>query len=162
MISRHSQRIRKPTVIWEAVEDPIPCDRKKAIQKASRTVKKEALIPILVEPIPASIPHELPSYHPPIRISKKRGKPRFEGLSELQTFQKFFTKAIIQLVVIAINSYAARQRSNSDLSYTRIWKDTTIGEIYRYIGVWLYMGMHPEAVRAIFWSPTHRLGRYLP
>ena len=96
-----------------------------------------------------------------MKISKKRGKSRFEGLSELQTFQKFFTKAIIRLVVIATNSYAARQRSHSDLLYTRTWKDTTIGEIYRYIGVWLYMGMHQEAVRAIFWSPTHQLSRYL-
>ena len=105
MISRRSQRIRKPTVIWEAAEAPIPHDRKKATQKASRTVKKEALTPIPVESIPASIPCELPSYNPPIRISKKRGKPRFEGLSELQTFQKFFTKTIIQLIVIATNSY---------------------------------------------------------
>ena len=83
MISRRSQRIRKPTVTWEAVEDSTPRDRKKAIQKASRTVKKEALTSILIEPIPASIPRELPSYDPPIRISKKRGKPRFKDLSEL-------------------------------------------------------------------------------
>jgi hypothetical protein len=74
MISRRSQRIRKPTVIWEAVEDPIPRDSKKAIQKSSRTVKKEALTPIPVEPIPASIPRELPSCNPPIRISKKTGQ----------------------------------------------------------------------------------------
>ena len=162
MISRRSQRIRKPTVIQEAAEAPISYDRKKAIQKASKTVKKKALTPIPIEPISTSIPRELPSYNPPIRISKKRGKPRFKGLSELQTFQKFFTKAIIQLIIIAINSYAARKRSHSDLLHTRTWKDIIIGEIYRYIGVWLYMGMHREAVRATFWSPTHQLGRYLP
>jgi len=105
MISRRLQRIRKPTVIWEAAEAPIPHDRKKATQKASRTVKKEALTPIPVESIPASIPCELPSYNPPIRISKKRDKSKFDSLSELQTFQKFFTKTIIQLIVIATNSY---------------------------------------------------------
>ena len=119
MISRRSQRIRKPKVIWEAAEDPTPPDQKKTTEKASRIVKKKALIPIPIEPIPASIPRELPSYNPPIKISRKQGKPRFESLSELQTFQKFFTKTIIQLVIIATNSYAARKRSNSDLLHTR-------------------------------------------
>src|SRR5436853_907041 len=105
MISRRSQRIRKPKVIWEAAEDPTPPDKKKTTQKASKIVKKEALTPIPVEPIPASIPRELPSYNPPIKISKKRDKSKFDSLSELQTFQKFFTKTIIQLIVIATNSY---------------------------------------------------------
>ena len=100
MISRRLQRIRKPTVIWEAAEAPIPHDRKNATQKALRTVKKEALTPIPIESIPALISCELPSYNLPIRISKKRDKPKFEGLSELQMFQKFFTKVIIQLIII--------------------------------------------------------------
>ena len=119
MISRRSQRIRKPTVIWEAAEDPTLPDRKKTTQKASRTIKKEALISIPVESIPPLIPRKLPSYNLPIKISKKRGKPRFEGLSELQIFQKFFTKVISQLVIIATNSYTVQQRSHSDLLYTR-------------------------------------------
>ena len=161
MISERSQRVRKPKVIWEAAWDLAPCTQKNAIRKARRTVKKEALVPIPVEPIPAPIPRQLPSYRPPIRIRKMQGRPTFSSLSELQTFQKFFTTTIIGLVVAATNSYAARHRTNSASLHDRTWKDTTIGEIYRFNGVWLYIGMHQEAVREVFWSSTHKLGRYL-
>jgi len=56
MISQRPRRIRKPKVIWEAVEDPTPRGRKTAIEKAPRTIEKEALIPIPVEPIPTAVP----------------------------------------------------------------------------------------------------------
>ena len=82
MDSQRPQRVRKPRVIWEAAEDTTARGRKRAIQKASRTTKKEALIPIAVEPIPTSISRELPSYTPPIKIRQRRGRPKFEGLSE--------------------------------------------------------------------------------
>jgi hypothetical protein len=62
MVSRRSQRIRKPTVIWEAAEDLTPHGRKKKTQKASKIIKKEALTFILVEPIFPSITRELLSY----------------------------------------------------------------------------------------------------
>ena len=61
--------------------------------------------------------------------------------------------------MVATNSYA---KSHRDDSHIRTWKDTTIGEIYRYIGIWLYMGMHREPVRDVFWSATHQLGRFMP
>jgi len=83
MDSQRPQRVRKPRVIWEAAEDTTPRGKKKAIEKAPRITEREALIPILVEPIPTSIPRELPSYTPPIKIRQKRGRPKFEGLSEL-------------------------------------------------------------------------------
>jgi hypothetical protein len=71
---------------------------------------------------------------------------------------------IIALIVSATNSYAENHDANrprEETPYSRTWKRTTLGEIYRYIGVWLYMGMHPETNRASYWSESHQLGRYL-
>jgi len=119
MDSQRPQRVRKSKVIWEAIEDTTRCSRKKAIQKAPRTTKKEALIPILVESIPLSIPRELPSYTPAIKIRQKRKRPKFKGLSELQIFKRFFTEMIIQLIMVAINSCAVRHQNDLDLPYIR-------------------------------------------
>jgi hypothetical protein len=41
MISRRSQRIRKPKVIWEAAEDPTPPDKKKRPKKLQESLKKK-------------------------------------------------------------------------------------------------------------------------
>jgi hypothetical protein len=50
MISERPKRVRKPKVIWEAVESlPTVCRPKNAVQKAPRTVKADALTPIAVE-----------------------------------------------------------------------------------------------------------------
>jgi len=48
MISQRLQRICKPKVIWEAAEVPGNKIAKRTISKGLRTVKKEVLIPILV------------------------------------------------------------------------------------------------------------------
>ena len=98
------------------------------------------------------------------KFEKKQGRPTFSNLSPIETFKRFICVTIIGLVVISTNAYAKRQRAEdiqNQSSSARTWKPTTIGEIYRYIGVWLYMGMHPEAARSSFWSQTHRLGRYM-
>ena len=83
MISERPQRVRKPRVIWEAVEDPKLYSQKTPIRKARRTVKKEALEPIPIELISVLIPRQLSSYRPLIRIRKRQGRPTFLGLSEL-------------------------------------------------------------------------------
>jgi len=51
MISQRPQRIRKPKVIWEAAEVPGDKIAKRTILKGLRTIKKEALIPILADPL---------------------------------------------------------------------------------------------------------------
>jgi hypothetical protein len=123
------------------------------------------LIPVAVEPLPRpfKLDEPLPAYTPPFQIKKKRGKPNFERLSAIETFQKFIDCDIIGRIRIATNAYAARARAkqSSDEYQQQNWHPTTSGELYRYLGVWLYMSFHPELRRDEFWSETHRLRRYL-
>jgi hypothetical protein len=161
MISQRPQRIRKPKVIWEAADNPRDHSKSQTASKAVRTTKQRAPAPIPVESLPI-LPTSLPSYTPQLKFRKKQGKPLCTNLTPIETFQKFIDIQIIQLVVENTNSYAARHRESNSLPQTRRWKPTTNGEIYRYIGVWLYMSMHHEALRQAYWSQTHQLGRYLP
>jgi hypothetical protein len=164
MTPQRPQRVRKPKVIWQAVEDTKLSTAEKAVEKAPRTNKKTAIEPILLEPLPSLIERPLPSYTPPFEIRKKIGRPTFSDLSPIETFKRFICVNIIALIVSATNSYAENHDANrprEETPYSRTWKLTTLGEIYRYIGVWLYMGMHSEPSRAFYWSESHRLGRYL-
>ena len=89
MTSERPKRDRKPKVIWEAAESLSTASRPKtAVQKASRTVKADALIPVAVEPLPrpSKLDEPLPIYTPRFQIKKKRGKPSFEGLSAIKIF----------------------------------------------------------------------------
>jgi len=164
MKSPRPKRLRKERVPWEAAVTPTLGAAKKSERKAPRTSKTDVLKPIPFEPLPASIERPLPCYTPPLKIRKKQGRPTFSNLSPIETFKRFICVTIIGLVAISTNAYAKRQRAEdiqNQSSSARTWKPTTVGEIYRYIGVWLYMGMHPEADRSSFWSQTHRLGRYM-
>jgi Transposase IS4 len=164
MNSQRPQRNRKPKVIWEAAGDHTERGIKIAVKKAPRTIKSEAFIPVAIEPLPLNAERELPTYVPQIKIRKKSGKPTFSDLSPIDTFKRFICIQIVMLVVVNTNSYAERKRQElgqDHFSCARTWKPTTIGEIYRYIGVWLYMGLHREATRQSFWSQSHQLGRYM-
>jgi len=170
MISERPKRDRKPKIIWEAIEDiSIASRAKKTAKKASRTNKTEALVLIAAEPLPPRINLDkpLPAYEPPLQIKKRQGKPSFEGLSAIDTFQKFIDQEIIGRIVTATNYYAQRARTNqstdkqSDGSQPQYWHPTCDGEIQRYLGIWLYMSLHREIMRTDFWSETYNLGRFL-
>jgi len=114
MISERPKRDRKPKIIWEAVETSSTASKaKKAPEKALRTNKTEALVPIAAEPLPRiNLDKPLPTYEPPLQIKKKQGKPSFEGLSTIDIFQKFIDREIIGRIVTTINYYAQRACTN--------------------------------------------------
>jgi hypothetical protein len=58
---------------------------------------KDALKPISLEPLPASIERPLPYYTPPLKI---QGRPTFSNLSPIETFKRFICVTTIRLVVI--------------------------------------------------------------
>jgi hypothetical protein len=135
MSSHRPQRTRRPKIIWEAAGDSTLRSAEKAVQKAPRTNKREALVPVALEPLPPSLEEELPTYQSPLNIRKKRGHPTFAGLSPLDTFKRFINQSIIDAVVANTNSCAQRQRDQLELLLSRAWKPTTTNEIYRYIGI---------------------------
>ena len=167
MYSERLRRDRKPKIIWEAVETSSTASRpKKSPKKALRTDKNEALVPIAVESLPPRInlDEPLPPYEPSLQIKNRQGKPSFEGLSAIDTFQKFIDQEIIGHIVTATNYYALNQQQQQqqpDGSHPRHWHPTCDGEIQRYLGIWLYMSLHREILRTDFWSETHNLGRFL-
>jgi hypothetical protein len=85
-----------------------------------------ALKPITTGPLPEAIkidpscPPELPSYDPPLKLRSKCSESQATDLSELHTFRKLFTQEVINIIIRAINSYAANAREEADiLKYTR-------------------------------------------
>jgi hypothetical protein len=153
MKSPRPKRLRREKVPWEAAVTPTLVAAKKAERKAPRTSKTDALKPIPLEPLPSSIERPLPCYTPPLNIRKKIGRPTFSNISPIETFKRFIYITIIGLVMISTNTYAEQKRAedtSDQSSSARTWKPTTIREIYRYIGIWLYMSMHPEATRPFF------------
>ena len=161
MISQRPQRIRKPKVIWEATDNPRDYSTSQTASKVLRTAKQKAPIPTSAKSVPI-LPASLPFYIPQLKFRKTQGKSLFTNLMLIEIFQKFIDIQIIQLVVKNTNSYAACHREDSSLSQTRRWKPTINGEIYWYIGIWLYMSIHHEAQRQVYWSQTHQLSQYLP
>jgi hypothetical protein len=68
----------------------------------------------------------------------------------------------VAIIVAATNSYAERQQKLDEITlYSREWKNTTPAEIWRYIGCLVYMGMHIEREHTLYWSDSHRLGRFI-
>jgi hypothetical protein len=64
--------------------------------------------------------------------------------------------------VVNTNAYAIRRMREENFSTPRRWKPTTVNEIYHYIAIWLYMGLHPEIERRAFWSlETHKLSQFM-
>jgi Transposase IS4 len=167
MLPRQSQRNRKPTVAWEAKEAPSAALGPKLTSKTARNKPETALKPVAVEPLPEStkldsnqLP-ELPVYTPPLELHYKPSESIATGLSELDTFQKLLTPAVVDLMVNATNSYTENARKITDEYSARPWSPVNSTEIWRYIGCLLYMGEHIERERSQYWSNTHHLGESL-
>jgi hypothetical protein len=111
MKSPRPKRLRKERVPWEAAVIPTLGAAKKAERKAPRISKIDALKPIPLESLPASIERPLPCYTPPLKIRKKQGRLTFLNLLSIETFKRFICVTIIRLVVISTNAYAKRQRT---------------------------------------------------
>ncbi|ERF77044.1 hypothetical protein EPUS_07950 [Endocarpon pusillum Z07020] len=71
-----------------------------------------ALKPVAIGPLPKTLEidvnqlPDLPAYKPSLELRFERSKPLLEGLSELDTFQKLLTPAIIDRIIKSTNSYA--------------------------------------------------------
>ena len=104
----------------------------------------------------------LPTYVPPIKLPSITGQGVPSDATELQTFQKFPTKRVVDTIVAATNSYAERKKAAEEHTVrARPWKNTTFAEVIRYIGCLVYMGMHIERQHESYWQDSHRLGRFL-
>jgi hypothetical protein len=53
----------------------------------------------------------LPTYVPPIKLPLIAGQGVHSGVTELQKFQKFLIKRVVNTIVAATNSYAERKQA---------------------------------------------------
>ena len=159
---RRTGRQRKPRTVWEQKGAPSAASDPKVPKKAARTVKKTALKPIAVGPLPEKIGLNadqlpgLPSYEPPLDLQYQPSKSLLFGQSELQCFQALLTPAIIDTIVAATNSYAENFQKKNLIPnpHTRSWKPVNSTDIWRCIGCLLYMGVHIETRHENHWTET--------
>nr|AEH41556.1 hypothetical protein [Endocarpon pusillum] len=168
MIPRKSQRVRKPVTIWEEKRAPSPATDPKITKKKARNRPETALRPVATEHLPLSsefdenhLP-ELPAYEPLLKLRYKSSESSATGLSELQTFKKLFSQAVIDIIVDATNSYAENARQIAkECPFARPWKLVNSTDIWRYIGCLLYMGEHIEKKHEEYWQMSHCLNKSL-
>ena len=67
-------------------------------------------------------------------------------------FSLFFSDEVLVRIRDNTNQYAQFHPSPADQLYTRKWYPTTVPELKAYIGVYIWMGLHPETTRADFWN----------
>ena len=168
MALRRSQRKPVPKTIWEEKGAPSAASDPKITEKTDRTVKKSALKPITVGPLPEELQldekqlPELPTYKPPLELRYTPSESLATGLLELETFQQLLTPNSIDRIVTTTNSYAfnARKSDEEDL-HIRSWKSVNSTDIWRYIGCLLYMGYHKKAKHEEHWSETGYLRHFI-
>ena len=107
---RPKRAIRKPKRYSKSPERTL-----KLIQltrkKANRQTLSKALKLIVVEPIPnpTILDSPLPTYVPPIELPSILGRGISRDTTELQTFQKFIIKRVVDIIITVTNSYAKRK-----------------------------------------------------
>ncbi|KAF7504084.1 hypothetical protein GJ744_002849 [Endocarpon pusillum] len=138
---RRSKRIPKPKTIWEAKGAPSAASDPKVTKNTARTEQRTALKPIAAGPLPKALEieenplPELPEYEPPLILQYQRSKSLATGLSQLDTFQRLLTPAIIDRIIESTNSYAENAR-NTDFDeeedsefLSRPWKPVNSTDI---------------------------------
>ena len=143
----------------EVKEAPSAASDPKITKKTARTAQKTALKPIVIDSLPNTIEldendlPELPTYNPPLDLQFQSSKSLAMSISELETFQRLLTPAVIDRIVTATNSYAESAREiDEDLNEplelypnARPWISVTPTDIWRLIGCLLHMGYHKLA-----------------
>jgi hypothetical protein len=108
MILRRSKRKPVPKTIWQEKGAPSAASDPKITKETARIEKKTALKPILISPLPEILENdekelpELSTYEPLLNLQFEASKSFYTGLSELATFQKLLTPAIIDRIIATI------------------------------------------------------------
>jgi Transposase IS4 len=162
MLQRKSQRAPKPITIWEEKKAPPPALYPKIIAENARTKPETALKPVPTGSLPESTKFEhghlpeLPNYDPPLQLRSKPSQAIATGLNILETFQLLFTQAMVDIMVLATNSYARRARRNRyERQHSRSWTSINLTDIWRYLGCLLCIGESIESQRTKYWSSSH-------
>src|SRR5450755_4160905 len=163
---RPTRQIQKPKRFRDS-PSPDASSNALSIRVVKRQRASNPLLPIAAETAPSAATqppnlHEIieisiPFYIPPLKLIEFKGGPFSTPDTVLKTFQQLLCVACVDQIVRATNSYAGRVDTTKTPD-TRPWTDTAAWEIWRYIGLLLYMGVHIEKRRELYWSDSHKLG----
>ena len=107
---------------------------------------------------PPPKPRALPEYHPinikdPFTYGQSRLPPDVDSKNPYAVFSLFFNESTLQTLVNHTNEYAELYPGNeSQKTHARTCFPTTVREFRAYVGVYVYMGVHPETAVEDFWN----------
>ena len=92
---------------------------------------------------------------------------RVNNSAPYKIFALFFTKEFLETLASNTNQYAAYYYTHQALSselqpHQRPWVETNPTELKVHIGVYVYMGLHPEAEISEYWNQDSRAGPLHP
>ena len=166
---RPKRNAKKPSRFLDSAPS-VPSDTQVAQKVAKRKQQNTPLKPIAVEtvPQPALLESKLPDYHPPLEYTKRGGHSLVEGMTQLQLFLQFFPTTIMMRIMAATNSYGERanrtegKKNKPNSLHHRKWHPTTISELYRYLGILLFIGLRREPEHQKLWEVKgYNLGQYM-
>ena len=73
-------------------------------------------------------------------------------------FTLFFTPSLIKTITTNTNRYASKQRIYAVAEGLREWTDLLFEELWVFIGVVIYMGVHVEPMAHIYWNTDFNTG----
>jgi hypothetical protein len=77
-------------------------------------------------------------------------------------FSLFFTAPLFQTITTNTNRYASLQRMKVPQERAREWSDLLLEELYVFIGVIVYMGVHEEPAIPMYWNSDFNKGPLHP
>ena len=166
---RPKRNAKKPTRFRETTPS-VPSASQVAQKVIKRTEQHAPLRPIAVEPVPQPtlLESKLPDYHPPLEYTKKGGHSLVEGMTQLQLFLQFFPTTIMMGIMVATNSYGERVnrtetiKNKPDSLHHRKWHAINVSELYRYLGILLFIGLRREPEHQKLWEiKGYNLGQYM-
>ena len=114
---------------------------------------KPSKIPRTKPPSPSPPPQHVPILiNNPLLHGQSRLPEHLEPSDVYGIFSLFFTDDILSTIRDNTNEYAKKYPSEDDKLFAREWHETTIQELRAYIGVYIWMGLHPETARKDYWN----------
>ena len=105
-----------------------------------------------------------PTTPPPMPIKFEDFKIHWEEREPIELFLRFFDPQSLLVIMQSTNTRAAQvlARHAKSSSMGREWHPVSVGELLRWLGILIYIGLHIEKCRSDYWrSFGHELGRYM-
>ena len=83
-------------------------------------------------------------------------------------FSLFFSHDLFRTITTNTNRYASKQRLHIAEERAREWTDLVVEELYVFVGIMIYMGVHNEPQIEMYWNidfntgPLHSIASHIP